>query len=84
MYAHEMSAETLTEPVAGLGLYEPCFPAVAVYVPCVQCARDVECPLRCEARFDTNGGAEHGIVEQVAFYSYVLGAGVKRITQCKE
>ena len=83
--SEEMAVETLAEPVAHFGLYEPVFPPGVAEFPRVVIARYVQRHAAAERRFDAQVDRSRGIVEQVALDSPFLSMGCiyRRQQECQ-
>lgn len=64
--ADKMAREAVAEPITGLGLNEPVFPAASVVEgPSVVIAREVKTPLRGKSNLGTEVDGQGGIIKKV-------------------
>ena len=70
----EMPRKAFAEPISGLRLHEPVFPAVAVAdCPGIELSGDVESPFGRKADFDSDVGVEQRVLDDVGLHSHLLG-----------
>jgi len=82
MQSEKVAVETLAQPIAHFGLYEPVFQPGVAELPGVVIARHVERDPAAERRLDAQIDRGRSIVEQVALDGPSLGA--RRMHRCQQ